>query len=415
MNKLLKNLIRPEIIVLSAPLLITGPFFPDLIVSFSAFIFLAYVFKYNLYFYFKKKPLVIFFIFCVYCILLSVFVADDRILSFESSLFYFRIGIFSCLIWYLIEKDTKILQYFYYVFLLSFLVLVLDGYLQYFTGFNIIGFPAHNGRISSLFGDEFIMGSYLSRLYPLALALFLLRKKGKLELYFVTSLFYLTSGLIYFSGERAALFFHLLSLIFIILLVKKPKLNLVLIFLFFIISILIVSSTNENLKNRLINLTSIEIGINNEKKYIFTPSHDSLFKTAYKMFLDKPVFGHGPKMFRVICKDEKYASGASPCMTHPHNFYIQLLAETGIIGFMFLFSALMYVIYCAARQLKTILSKKKRYLSNYQICLLACLLITLWPLSPNGNFFNNWLAICYSLPVGFYLHSIYGKNRKEIL
>ena len=69
--------------------------------------------------------------------------------------------------------------------------------------------------------------------------------------------------------------------------------------------------------------------------------------------------------------------------------------------------------YCGVRQLKTIVFKEKRYLSDYQVCLLACLLITVWPLSPNGNFFNNWLAICYSLPVGFYLHSIYEKNRKQ--
>ena len=63
------------------------------------------------------------------------------------------------------------------------------------------------------------------------------------------------------------------------------------------------------------------------------------------MFEYKPIFGHGPKMFRVICKDEKYATGVSPCMTHPHNFYLQLLAETGIIGFLFLFSALAYFLY----------------------------------------------------------------------
>jgi hypothetical protein len=31
-----------------------------------------------------------------------------------------------------------------------------------------------------------------------------------------------------------------------------------------------------------------------------------------------------------------------------------------------------------------------------------------------GNFFNNWLAIIYSLPIGFYLHSICGNNRKDI-
>ena len=65
---------------------------------------------------------------------------------------------------------------------------------------------------------------------------------------------------------------------------------------------------------------------------IFSPQHDSLFRTAYNMFKDQPIFGHGPKMFRIICKEEKYATGVTPCMTHPHNFYIQLLAETGIVG-----------------------------------------------------------------------------------
>ena len=103
----------------------------------------------------------------------------------------------------------------------------------------------------------------------------------------------------------------------------------------------------------------------------------------------------------------KYATGVTSCMNHPHNFYIQLLAETGIIGFLFLFSALAYVIYTALRQFKSIILKEKRPLSDYQVCLLAGILITVWPLTTNGNFFNNWLMIAYSLPVGFYLQSIY--------
>ena len=144
---------------------------------------------------------------------------------------------------------------------------------------------------------------------------------------------------------------------------------------------------------------------------IFSKAHDSLIRTAYNMFKDQPLLGHGPKMFRIICKDEKYATGINPCMTHPHNFYIQLLAETGIIGFLFLFSALVYVVYTALRQFKSIILKEKRPLSDYQVCLLAGILITVWPLTTNGNFFNNWLMIAYSLPVGFYLQSIYSKKK----
>ena len=97
-------------------------------------------------------------------------------------------------------------------------------------------------------------------------------------------------------------------------------------------------------------------------------------------------------------------------MIHPHNFYIQLLAETVIIGFLFLFSALIYFLYSALRQFKSIILKQKRPLTDYQVCLLAGILITVWPFTPNGNFFNNWLMVAYSLPIGFYLQSIYSKK-----
>jgi len=391
------------------PFLIWGPFVPDLIVSLSSLVFLIYIFKDKLFFYFNKKPLIIFFIFCTYCILVSTFVAKDMMLSFESSLFYFRIGVFSCLIWYLLEQDKKMLNYFYYALVISFLALIVDGYIQFFTGANIVGLPGAGNRTSSFFGDELIMGSYLSRLFPLLFALFILKEKKKLELYFMILFFLSLSGLILISGERAAFAFYCLSFLFIVIFMKGyAKLRLVVSVGSVIIMIIIISSFDQ-VKNRMLSDPT-----NTITKSIFTPQHDSLIRTAYNMFLDKPIFGHGPKMFRIICKDEKYATGVTPCMTHPHNFYVQLLAETGIIGFSFLFSAFAYVMYCAYRQLKIMVLRQKRYLTDYQVCLLAGILITVWPLTTNGNFFNNWLMIVYSLPVGFYLHSIYGKNKKSV-
>src|SRR5210317_2492391 len=406
------------IIVSIIPFLIWGPFFPDLIVSISSLYFLFYVFKNKEFYFFNNKPLIIFFIFCIYCILLSIFVAEDMMLSFESSLFYFRIGVFSCFIWYLIDKNKSILTYFYYALVLCFSALVIDGYIQHFTGVNLIGFKISGIRVSSFFGDELIMGSYLSRLFPLLFALFLIKKKQKYEIYFIGLLFILVDVLIFMSGERSAFFFLNLSTVFIIILIKEYQKFRLVTFLIAIICVVILSLNSSKLNERMFKGPAKNMGLmeSSNEAVIFTKVHDSLIRTAYNMFKDQPIFGHGPKMFRVICKDEKYATGVKPCMTHPHNFYVQLLAETGIVGFLFLFSALAYVIYTALRQFKSIILKEKRPLSDYQICVLAGILITVWSLTTNGNFFNNWLMIAYSLPVGFYLQSIYSKKKlKKIL
>jgi hypothetical protein len=420
LKKLKKNLIN-LIITSIIPFLIWGPFFPDLIISVSALLFLYYVFKNKKFFYFLNIPLIGFFIFCVYCILISIFMSKDTMLSFESSLFYFRVGIFACFVWYLIDKDKSILTFFYYVLITCFLILVIDGYIQYFTGKNLVGYKIIDNRISSFFGDELVIGSYLSRLFPLLFALFLIKKKHKFEIYLIGLLFILVDILIYMSGERSSFFFLNLSTLFIIILIKEYQKFRLITFAIAICCIYFLSLNSSEFSDRMfkeparnmgfINSSEIE-DTKNRPSIIFSPNHDSLIRTSFNMFKDQPLFGHGPKMFRVICKNEKYATGINPCMTHPHNFYVQLLAETGIVGFLFLFSILLFLFFTTLKQLKSIIFNQKRPLSDYQVCLLGAILISVWPFSPNGNFFNNWLMIVYSLPVGFYLQSIYSKKNK---
>jgi O-antigen ligase len=168
--------------------------------------------------------------------------------------------------------------------------------------------------------------------------------------------------LVFVSGERASFFFLNLSTVFIIILIKEyQKLRLVT-FILSIVCVMILGLNSSILNERMFKNPAKDMGLikSSKEKVIFSASHDSLIKTAFNMFKDQPLLGHGPKMFRVICKNEKYAIGISPCMTHPHNFYVQLLAETGIIGFLFLFSAFVYVIYTALRQFKSIILKKKK-------------------------------------------------------
>ena len=234
-------------------------------------------------------------------------------------------------------------------------------------------------------------------------------------------MFILVDVLIFMSGERTAFAFLNLSTIFIIILIKEYQKFRLVTFIIAIICIFILSLNSSKLSDRMFKVPAKNMGLvkslneptsstGDNKMIIFTEIHDSLIRTAYNMYKNQPILGHGPKMFRIICNNKKYAVGKYSCMTHPHNFYVQLLAETGIIGFLFLFSTLCYVSYASLKQLKSLIFNQKRPYTDYQVCLLAGILITVWPFSPNGNFFNNWLMIVYSLPVGFYLQSIYSKK-----
>ena len=97
-----------------------------------------------------------------------------------------------------------------------------------------------------------------------------------------------------------------------------------------------------------------------------------------------------------------------------HNFYIQLLAETGLIGFSFLLFAFLALTYYSIKQFISLFRKNSYFaLTDYQVCLLACILITLWPIAPSLDFFNNWINAIYYLPLGFLLNSFTLKESKD--
>jgi O-antigen ligase len=391
------------------PLLVTGPFLPDLLVSILSLWFIYYCVRHKMYSVYKNTYFYFFIAFCIVCIISSL-LSHNILLSLESSLFYFRIGIFALLISFLIDHNKKILDYFYYSFVVTFFILIMDGYIQYFTGTNIIGYKVQGIRVSSFFRDELILGSYLSRLFPLLFALFVARKKKHIsEIYSISVLFILLDVLIFLSGERTSFVFLNLSTLFIIFFIQEHKLLRITVF---IISLAIISTLTFN-DNRLYDryiaspIDNMGLGSKSSKKNIFTPTHDATIKTAWNMFLDKPILGHGPKLFRIKCSDLRYMSDPEIiCQPHPHNFYLQLLAETGVVGFAFLAGLFIYFGYLMIKQMFTKYLYQRKLLTDYQICLFAGLLITIWPFSPNGNFFGNHLMIFYSLQIGFFKNDI---------
>jgi hypothetical protein len=390
------------------PLLVTGPFLSDFLVSALSLWFLYYTIKNKVYYIYKNKYFYFFLAFCSVCILSSL-LSDNILFSLKSSLFYFRIGIFALLISYLIDKNKNILNYFYYFLVITFSILIIDGYLQYFSGKNILGNryvivdSNHSPRISSFFGDETILDSYLSRLFPLLFALFVIRKKNLIEVCFISFLFIFVDVLIYLGGSRTSFFFLNLSTIFIIIFIAQYKMLRLITFSVSFLIVILLTINDNRLLQRFIKMPLQSMGLENQesKKYIFTPMHDSHIKTALNMFIENPILGVGPRLFRIKCSDMSYAVGETPCNTHPHNFYIQLAAETGFIGLSFILGFFFYFLYLVIKHTKLLLFNKKLFLSDYQICLLSGVLITIWPFSPNGNFFNNHLMLFYILTIAF--------------
>jgi len=153
--------------------LITGPFLPDLIVSLSGFVFLVGSVYRRMWQYYHNRLVWAFGLFYAYLLVRSL-VSVDVWLSLESSLFYFRYLFFVLAIIHCCHHHPKFIQRLAYSGLAALLVVCLDGYLQYFTGYNSLMMKqVHPLRVSGFFGEELILGSYLSRLIPIFFGLYL--------------------------------------------------------------------------------------------------------------------------------------------------------------------------------------------------------------------------------------------------
>lgn len=359
---------------------------------------------------FYNKIIIFLLLFSIY-IIISSLNSNQIILSLESSLFYFRFAIFAIFISLILESKKKYLSLFLYSLIILTLLISIDGIFQYFTNYNLIGLKKneiHTGRLSGIFNKELILGSFISRVYPIILGLSFYLKKEKNFLYSKLGVFLYISFLlgILVSGDRTALIYFLGTTIIMTIFLKNfYKFFILIIFLSSLI-ILIITSINPTFKIRFIDRTlneDLNISQGFLKLNFFTTTHEEHFKTAILVFKEKPLLGVGPKLFREECKkfENIYLYG---CSTHPHNNFLQILSEIGIIGLLFYLLAFGYLI---NNLINNILKNRKNNNYNNDFIvknfMIIAILISIQPLFPSSNFFGSYINTFYYLPIGIYL------------
>lgn len=342
----------------------------------------------------------------------SIFLENEFFL--RKTIFYFRFYFYFLSILFFIKKIDLydlILRNFFIIFL----VLTLDAIFQFSFGFNFIGMPIINeDRISSFFGDELILGSYITRLLPFFL-IFVYRFNHKMFLRLIY--FFGIVLVVILSGERTALFLLLLSIFIFFVSVKKIRLYLLYVTTFLLISIITLININSDYHQRyyvnvitgfgLVNSDSFklnELSIfddnNNLDVVIFSQHYQDHYESAYKIFKNNFFLGGGTKSFRYLCKKTEYKVSSSSCSTHPHNITMQFLSELGMLGLIFLICFHLLLV----KEYFKILKMRDENVKLFLVFSLTGLIINIFPLIPSGNFFNNWLSIVFTLNLVNYIY-----------
>ena len=395
------NLIINNLIYFIPIFLVFSIFLAELFILFIFIIFITYQIKKKEYKIFFNKYFIFFFIFWCYLLINSIFSYDPN-LSISKSLPYIRFGILFLAISYMLNFEdfkNKFLKY-----ILIFLTFIcLDAIIQFLFGRNLLGFEPHVSRISGFFRDELVLGGFLLKMYPLFLiSIIYFKKKNLLNPLLITILILIYFFSIFLSGERTAFFnFIILNFILLIILYRSKYNKYLILFLLTIPAIFIlIKNNNHHIAERYLSIKEI---FNNKTPIIFSETHENHYKSAFKIFKSYPIFGSGLKTFRYVCKKPQH--NPNGCTTHPHNIFMQFLSELGIIGILFYLYALFYF---GTRLFKLFLNRfNNNNFSNETTILtiiITSIFMSLWPFSPSGNYFNNWMSILNFLPISFLIY-----------
>lgn len=261
---------------------------------------------------------------------------------------------------------------------LSLSFLVLTSLWQYFTGYDLLGHPIwDNGRLTGPYRRPRI-GATLSWIsLPIILAALsphLSPRMKNLGLFLSA----LIVAVIFLSGERAAWILFTATLLISGLVSTRYRKTTLFILIGCSAAGALALSIAPSFFERQI-FSAFEL---------ITHLPDTLYghiiKGSWQIWLDQPLFGVGANHFRYLM--ETPLDPLHDTAIHPHNFYLQLLAEQGLIGAALGISCFILLLSSLWKHRPDRLSDHYYYL---EWGLLTTCMMRLWPLTFTMSFFNS--------------------------
>lgn len=381
-----------------------------------------------------ERSLILILLSLFYLIVLISTINNQEILSkvtdqnlILKSFLNFRFILYIISVWFVLN-ETKINKNYTIPLIFIYIFFLLDGYVQFFLGENLLGYSNSVGRITGIFDDEYIFGSYIQKVLPIILILifFSFEINTLKQKFYLFIILLLSTVIILLSGDRAA---NLLFLLFLILCtIYMPELRKIFLINFFISALVILCIISLGIGK---NIQSLDQRYNpksefnahslkkenssNLLKYI-PKDHFGHFLVVKEMAKDNLYLGKGIKSFRLMCRGKLgnfYPVEGGVCSTHPHNYYLQSVSSGGVIGLFFLLSIFIYISFKMLLYFIDLFRKKSQH--SLVILSTICIFVYFWPLIPTGNFFSNWISgfNCFALALFLFINSKFTNGKNE--
>ena len=290
------------------------------------------------------------------------------------------------------------------------LIVIFDSFIEFGFGTNLLGYgdDIYVDRIVSFFKDEPIVGAYLLG-FNFVIIGYLFERFYKENLKLKLALFlilFILVGCILITGERSNGIKAIIGLTIFLFLNNKISAKIkILIFLFSLVFTGLVITNSSYLKVRY-GQQLFSILLNDEQREKFFDGGSiylRLYKSGYAVFKDYPLFGVGNKNYRVITTKniETKINDDYLLNTHPHQIYIELLSEHGLVGTIILLSIFFYLIF---KNLKIIIISR----NSIQLGCFTYLVINFLPILPSGSFFNDFSSTLFWINLSI----MYACNKK---